>query len=330
MRQIIKRFWLVICFVIIINIPILLVGIIRTNNTVTMKGDTTNIEKVVEIDTDYEQVGSFSSIYVISSDKITILQDWLLRLDKTATISEMQEEDLHFSDYENYMAGQVQKQASIMYSLIAAYNAAINKGENVFIEYSFKSIAVSYFPKNSQLQMADEIIKVNEISYLDGKEALLNECKQAAIGDTITVLRNGFEKDIILTTDLEFGGYYYYDINYDTINPGVVVKPTTTGGPSGGLLQALSIYNSLTEFDYTRGKKISGTGTMSVDGKVGIIGGVKQKIFTAFDDAIDIFFCPAENYEDALEAYNSVENKERMQLVRVETLEEALRYLENV
>lgn len=330
MKQIIKRFWLVICFAVIINIPILVLGIIRTNKTVTMKGDTTNIQKVVEIDTDYEQVGSFSSIYVISSDKITILQKWFLSLDETATISDIQQEDMHFSDYDNYMAGQVQKQASIMYSLIAAYEQAMKNNSNVYIEYSFKSIAVSYYPKDSQLEMADEIIKVNNISFKDGKEALIKECKKATTGDVITVLRNGFEKEIVLKSNLEFGGYYFYEVDYNTITPSVLVKPSTTGGPSGGLLQALSIYNSLTEFDYTRGKKISGTGTMSVDGKVGAIGGIKQKIFTAYDDAIDIFFCPSENYDDALEAYNSLENKERMQLVKVQTLEEALRYLENV
>lgn len=330
MKQIIKRFWLVICFAIIVNIPILVVGLVRTDNRVLMKGDTTNIQNVVEVDTDYEQVGSFSSIYVISSDKITILQNWLLRLDKTATISEIQNEDLHYSDYENYMSGQVQKQASIMYALISAYQEAMNSDKNINIDYSFKSIAVCSYPKNSQLEMADEIIKVNSTSYEAGKDALIEACKEASKGDVITVIRNNFEKEIVLNSDLEFGGYFYYDIDYKTIAPSVIVKPTTTGGPSGGLLQALSIYNSLTEFDYTRGKKISGTGTISVEGKVGAIGGIKQKVLTAFDDAIDIFFCPADNYADAKEAYDSVENKERMQLVPVYKLSDAIWYLYNV
>ena len=37
----------------------------------------------------------------------------------------------------------------------------------------------------------------------------------------------------------------------------------------------------LTDFDYTRGLKICGTGTININGIVGEIGGIKQKIHTA-------------------------------------------------
>ena len=36
-----------------------------------------------------------------------------------------------------------------------------------------------------------------------------------------------------------------FDINYDTISPKISVKNTNVGGPSGGLMQTLSIFNKL-------------------------------------------------------------------------------------
>lgn len=95
------------------------------------------------------------------------------------------------------------------------------------------------------------------------------------------------------------------------------------------MLQTLSLLNSLIEEDITKGKKIAGTGTIDVNGKVGAIGGITQKIYTAFDDNVEIFLCPEDNYEEALLAYNTLKNKEKMKLFSVGTLQEALEVLAN-
>jgi PDZ domain-containing protein len=147
-----------------------------------------------------------------------------------------------------------------------------------------------------------------------------------------TVLRDEFECQITLSeADLNgIGGYVLYDINYETIFPQISYNLGNAGGPSGGFLKTLSIFNKLTSFDYSRGLKIAGTGTIEPDGKVGKIGGVEQKVYAAFDDNVDIFFCPMDNYKDALKAYNSIKNKERMALVMVEYFNDAIEYLENV
>ena len=81
------------------------------------------------------------------------------------------------------------------------------------------------------------------------------------------------------------------------------------------------------EEDITRGLKIAGTGTISIDGTVGAIGGIREKIPTAMDDNIDVFFCVEANYEDALEAYNSLPCKEKMKLIKISTFYDALEYL---
>ena len=81
-------------------------------------------------------------------------------------------------------------------------------------------------------------------------------------------------------------------------------------GASGGLMLSLALYNALTEEDITKGKNISGTGTISEDGTVGEISGVKYKLSGAVKNKCDIFIAPRANYEEALKEKNK--NRKRM------------------
>ncbi|MGB5167983.1 MAG: PDZ domain-containing protein [Acidimicrobiia bacterium] len=97
------------------------------------------------------------------------------------------------------------------------------------------------------------------------------------------------------------------------------------GGPSAGMMFTLEIMNQLTEEDLTGGERIAGTGTIARDGTVGGIGGVKQKVYGAIDAGAVVVLVPASNYEDALEAAG-----DKIVVVRVETIDDALEYLSNV
>lgn len=104
-----------------------------------------------------------------------------------------------------------------------------------------------------------------------------------------------------------------------------VAFKSSESGPSGGLMTALAIYNSLVEEDITKGRYIIGTGTIDKDGNVGEIGGVKYKIIGAVKKDADIFLCPVENLEEALEVKK--ENDLNIEIKGVKTLEEAINYL---
>ncbi len=97
-----------------------------------------------------------------------------------------------------------------------------------------------------------------------------------------------------------------------------------SGGPSAGLMFTLAIYNSLTPVDLTGGRRIAGTGTINLDGSVGPIGGVKQKIFAAEAVGATYFLCPVENYADAV----SVAKK--IKVIKIATVEQALKFLRNL
>ena len=330
MKYVLKRFWIVIAIALIVNIPLLIIGTTRTNKSVMLKGDTTNIREIVEIDTNYKEEGSFSSIYVVSFDKSTIFQNLIVGNSKTSEIEDFPDYLSHLTDKENFQAGQIQKNSSIMTAIITAYNEAKKKDSNININYSFKSICVSFYYQGSPFRIGDEIVKINDVEAKNGITDFVAELDNIEVGSKFKVIRNKEEIEITIDrTNNLFSSYPYYNIDYDTIYPSVKINSSNVGGPSGGLLQTLSIFNRLLEFDYTKGLKISGTGTMSITGKVGQIGGIKQKVYTAYDDDVDIFFCPEGDYQEALEAYNTIKHKERMALVSVKTFTEAIEYLEN-
>lgn len=72
MKYFFKKFWILIAFAILINIPLIVLGTVRTNKTVTLKGGTSIVGDFVEVENAYEAEGSLSTIYVISLDHSTI------------------------------------------------------------------------------------------------------------------------------------------------------------------------------------------------------------------------------------------------------------------
>jgi len=71
-------------------------------------------------------------------------------------------------------------------------------------------------------------------------------------------------------------------------------------GPSAGLMIALEILNQLTENDLSSSLLISGTGNLSIDGRITEVNGIKQKIISAKKHKADVFLVPRKNYPEAL------------------------------
>jgi Lon-like protease len=91
------------------------------------------------------------------------------------------------------------------------------------------------------------------------------------------------------------------------------------GGPSAGLMFALSIYDTLTPGSLTSGGTVAGTGTITAGGKVGEIGGIQQKIAGARRDDAQLFLVPPANCADALTS-----DHRSMRLAKAATLEQAI------
>jgi|SRR5215212_1245779 len=91
------------------------------------------------------------------------------------------------------------------------------------------------------------------------------------------------------------------------------------GGPSAGLMFALSIYDMLTPGSITSGGAIAGTGTITGSGDVGEIGGIQQKIAGAQQDGAQLFLVPPANCADALTSDHG-----SMRLAKAATLKDAI------
>lgn len=106
--------------------------------------------------------------------------------------------------------------------------------------------------------------------------------------------------------------------------PVSIIPQRITGGPSAGLMFTLAIFDLLTPEDLTGGRLIAGTGTITLDGRVGSIGGVRQKVGGAENAGAEYFLTPPENYDEALFAAR------RIKVVRVTTASEAIEFLKSL
>ena len=95
------------------------------------------------------------------------------------------------------------------------------------------------------------------------------------------------------------------------------------GGPSAGTMFALAIYDRLTPGELTGGRTVAGTGEITPEGRVGPIGGIRQKMAGAAADGASVFLVPAENCAEAADG-----DDHGMRLVKVTTLEDAIDSLE--
>lgn len=91
------------------------------------------------------------------------------------------------------------------------------------------------------------------------------------------------------------------------------------GGPSAGLMLALTVYDRLDSGDLTAGRVVAGTGTIGVDGDVGPVGGVRAKVETARRAGAEVFLVPAPQADQARASAS-----DSMEVVAVSTLEEAI------
>lgn len=183
-------------------------------------------------------------------------------------------------------------------------------------------------PAEGQLEANDVITSVNG-SKLQGDTA---EAKLKQLSTTIAatpdggavdldILRGGVEKKVSikprlidnkLRVGIELGVGYQFPFSISVnINPDI-------GGPSAGLMFSLAIFDTLTPGSMTDGHNVAGTGEILPDGSVGPIGGIQQKIVTARDDGVELYFVPAQNCADASGA-----DAGGMRLVKATSMHEA-------
>ncbi|HZA60951.1 MAG TPA: PDZ domain-containing protein [Actinomycetota bacterium] len=94
------------------------------------------------------------------------------------------------------------------------------------------------------------------------------------------------------------------------------------GGPSAGLMWAIGLADLLTPGNLLAGRTVAGTGAVDAEGTVYGIGSVGHKVRAAARKGAEVFLLPRANLEEGRAAGVS------LPLVPVDTIDDALRYLE--
>ena len=94
-------------------------------------------------------------------------------------------------------------------------------------------------------------------------------------------------------------------------------------GPSAGLVLALSIMQAASPSDLTHGHSVAVTGTIDINGQVGPVGGVEDKVYAA-DSQAEYFLAPKRDVAAAKQAAS------RMKVVEVDNLQQAVDFLKSL
>lgn len=79
----------------------------------------------------------------------------------------------------------------------------------------------------------------------------------------------------------------------------VTIDSGSVGGPSAGLAFTLGILDALTPESLTGGRNVATTGTMELDGRVGPVGGVQQKVVAARRAGVELMMVPTIEIDEA-------------------------------
>ncbi|MCB0167890.1 MAG: PDZ domain-containing protein, partial [Anaerolineae bacterium] len=189
-------------------------------------------------------------------------------------------------------------------------------------------------PANGRLQSGDVIVGVNGAAVEAVSALITHLARQPRQPQArLQIERDG--EPLEITTQLMPSpepdqppriGITVEDVGFDIDLPfPVEITPQKIiGGPSAGLMFTLTVYNLVTPEDLTGGRIIAGTGTINMDGSVGPIGGVQQKVAGAELAGAEYFLSPPENYDDAVAVAR------QLTVVKVATATDAIEFLRSL
>ncbi len=313
--------------------PVLLLPL---NAGLEAPGPTASVGPMVHVPSDlaHDSEGTFILTTVVPQAPI-VLGEWLYaHIDRSIRLTNAAEivppnttpQQLSIQGFEDLQRSE--KTAIVVGLNLAGYQASLSDvgAEIVSILPDSRAIGI--------LMLGDEITSVNgqPVSAPPDVSRILGETAQATTA-RLQVKRGSatLDLDVPLTPATSASPTPRIGI---TISPTgdkldlpfpVTIEPRkVNGGPSAGLMFTLAVYDALTPQDLTGGHRIAGTGTIDLDGTVGPIGGVQQKVAAAERAGAEYFLCPPDNYEDAQAAAKHID------VVEVDSADAAIAFLKTL
>lgn len=325
----IKRIFREYRFLIISLIVVAVLFNIRLPYYVNAPGGTIDIsDRTVVEGAKKEQDGSLYMLYVTEYVATVptylmsyIFPDWDLEKVEEAQIADESTEEIN-------KRNKIMLNNSVSNAMYVAFKAA-DKEINIIK----KEHLVIATPIKSELQIGDELLEIDN-QVVDDLEVVREVIQGKELGDQVEVKIKRNEQVLEKVVEIKemdgvkaLGIVLTTNYEYET-DPEVELKfKSSESGSSGGMMMALSIYNSISGEDILKGRKIAGTGTIDQNGTVGEIAGVKYKIMGAYRNGVDIVLVPSGNYEEAVNV--AKEKNYDLEIVEVKTFEDAVEYLKN-
>jgi PDZ domain-containing secreted protein/Zn-dependent protease len=223
--------------------------------------------------------------------------------------------------------GRVQRQVFDESRRIAAAAAAGAVGLPISISGSGARIVevVDGSPAEDALRTGDVIVEVEGEAIRTAAD-VVDAVRSRPAGTELTVIveRDDARRRVVITTEQlpDVAGRVGIGVLLETrgldVNLPFEVRfeDRDIGGPSAGLAYGLALADLLDDGDFARGRTVAATGTISLDGDVGPVGGVEQKAIAVDDVGADLFVVPQSEVDQA--------SGEALMVRGVSTLTEAL------
>lgn len=305
------------------------------NYTIIAPGVTVELKKIVTVDTGSKAGKGSFFLTTVSSRALNVPLLFYAAFNQHVDIEKREQmipPGWNFKDYMDYMKkwmDESQKIAEVVALKKAGYDPKIFGDGAQIVEIMNESPAKGKLRRgdiikkidNKDVAIADEVVKsVSEHTAGDVVE-LQVEREGKLINVSVPTIESKTERGRTVI------GIYITTLNWEPVLPlKIHIDTGDIGGPSAGSMFAIEILNQLSSKDLTGGRKIAGTGTISLNGQIGEIGGVRQKVIAAHRDGAQIFFVPEKNASDAKIAARGLD----IDVVPVKNLDDMINYLEGL
>ncbi|WP_404429892.1 S16 family serine protease [Sutcliffiella horikoshii] len=317
-------------------------GFVPTGFDVLLAGNPINLDEFVQYEGGSELDGDLGMTYVASLENtkwplmvLTLLLEEGVEI--VPSISGEQDMDLEELDYQN-------KQMMAQSQIKAEYIARGILGEEPKLELQgfYPVFYLADWDDKDAVKVTDLLIGIDG-EKLDSYEHLDQLIVEKEPGDTLTLslVREGKEVEVDVRT-YPHKDYYgntvlgvFFEEVFETSKDDNIEWQNieNLGGPSAGLMITLTLLDKMMEDSLLKGNAVAGTGTITIEGEVGPIGGVKQKVIGAANAGFDYFIVPLddgwENNELIARKTISEEGLD-IELIPVGTVEDAVNALEKL
>jgi PDZ domain-containing protein len=318
-----------------IGLVILLGSVIRLSYVIYSPGEATPVDDVVNIKgaRTYRHRGNVLFLTVsVSREKPNLWRFLAAKTDDDATI--VSEED--YTGGESRQRVRRENIVAMDDSQLAAKKVALEElGYHVTATGSGAVVidVIPDSPADGQLRPRDVITAIDgEPVRLRDQVGEIVRSEPAGTEFRFTVTRDGRTRsETITSAEAKSGplrGQPYIGIGAGTKDlelefpVNVTIDAGSVSGPSAGLAFTLTIIDQLSPGSLTGGRNVAVTGTMELDGRVGEVGGVKQKTATAIDAGAKLLLVPVREVRQARERAGSA-----VKVVGVRSIDDALRAL---